>query len=108
MTVTNQNFIPEEIKSRINLVLLGTIQFRTFCLHVYHPKKVKIKIYLLTYGAEPFLRSFQLCSHSGMGETRMHIGYWWESWKEKDHLEDQDIGVWTILKQILERYDGMI
>jgi hypothetical protein len=28
----------------------------------------------------------------------MHIGYWWES---------QNIGEWTILKWILERYDGM-
>jgi hypothetical protein len=36
----------------------------------------------------------------------MHIGYWWESQKEKDHWEDQDVGVWTILKLILEM-DGM-
>jgi hypothetical protein len=38
----------------------------------------------------------------------MHIGYWWESQKERDHYEDQDVGGWTILKWILERYDGMI
>jgi hypothetical protein len=31
------------------------------------------------------------------------IGYWWESQKEKDHWEDQDVGGWTILKFILER-----
>jgi hypothetical protein len=37
----------------------------------------------------------------------MHIGYWWESQKERDHWEDQDVGGWTILKWILERYDGM-
>jgi hypothetical protein len=27
----------------------------------------------------------------------------WESQKERDHLEDQDVGKWTILKYILER-----
>jgi hypothetical protein len=37
----------------------------------------------------------------------MHIGYWWESEKERDHWEDQDAGGWTILKWILERQDGM-
>jgi hypothetical protein len=26
------------------------------------------------------------------------IGYWWESQKERDHWEDQDVGGWTILK----------
>jgi hypothetical protein len=38
----------------------------------------------------------------------MHIGYWWESQKEGDHLEDQDVYGWIILKWILERYDGMV
>jgi hypothetical protein len=33
----------------------------------------------------------------------MHIGYWWESQKESDQQEDQDVGRWTILKWILER-----
>jgi hypothetical protein len=38
------------------------------------------------------------------GERRgMHIIYWWESQKERDHWEDQDVGKWTILKWILER-----
>jgi hypothetical protein len=27
----------------------------------------------------------------------MHIGYWWESHKERDNWEDQDVGGWTIL-----------
>jgi hypothetical protein len=36
----------------------------------------------------------------------MHIGYWWESQKERDHWEDQDVGGWTILKWILEGWDG--
>jgi hypothetical protein len=38
----------------------------------------------------------------------MHIGYWWESQKERDHWEDQDVGGWTILKWILEREDRMV
>jgi hypothetical protein len=32
----------------------------------------------------------------------IHIGYWWESQKEIDHYEDQEVGGWTILKWILE------
>jgi hypothetical protein len=28
----------------------------------------------------------------------MRIGYWWESQKERDHWEDQDLGGWTLLK----------
>jgi hypothetical protein len=38
----------------------------------------------------------------------MHIGYWCESQKERDHWEDQDVGGWTILKWILERQDGIV
>jgi hypothetical protein len=37
----------------------------------------------------------------------MHIGYWWESHKERVHWEDQEAGGWTILNWILERWDGM-
>jgi hypothetical protein len=39
----------------------------------------------------------------------MHIGYWWESQKVRDHWEDQDIDGWTILKWILReiRWDGV-
>jgi hypothetical protein len=33
----------------------------------------------------------------------MHIGYWWESQKERDHYEDQGVGGRTLLQQILER-----
>jgi hypothetical protein len=36
-------------------------------------------------------------------EKGMHIGYWREYQKERDHWEDQDVGGWPILKRILER-----
>jgi hypothetical protein len=36
----------------------------------------------------------------------MHTGYSWESQKEIDHSEDQDVGGWAILKWILERERG--
>jgi hypothetical protein len=32
-----------------------------------------------------------------MGSRRMHIEFWWESQKERDHLEDLDIGERIIL-----------
>jgi hypothetical protein len=32
------------------------------------------------------------------GRRGMHIGYWWESQKEKDYCEEQDIGGSIILK----------
>jgi hypothetical protein len=38
----------------------------------------------------------------------MHIEYYWESQKESDHWEDQDVGGWTVSKWILERWDGMV
>jgi hypothetical protein len=38
----------------------------------------------------------------------MHILYWWESQKERDHQEDEDVGVWLILKPILERQDMVV
>jgi hypothetical protein len=43
-----------------------------------------------------------------MRRRGMHIGYWWEIQKERDHWEDQDIGGLTILECILEIYDGMV
>jgi hypothetical protein len=41
-----------------------------------------------------------------MGRRGMHIGYWCEIQMERDHWEDQDVGGWTVLKWILERYYG--
>jgi hypothetical protein len=42
------------------------------------------------------------CSTNGR-RRGMHIGYWWENQKERDHWEDQEVGGWTILSLILER-----
>jgi hypothetical protein len=38
----------------------------------------------------------------------IHTEIWWESQKERDHSEDQDVDGWIISKWILERYDGMV
>jgi hypothetical protein len=43
-----------------------------------------------------------------MGRRGLHIEYWWENQKKRDHWDDQDGGGWTILKWILERADGMV
>jgi hypothetical protein len=32
-----------------------------------------------------------------------HVGFCWESQKERDHYKDLDIGGWTILKYIFDR-----
>jgi hypothetical protein len=39
-----------------------------------------------------------------MGRRGMHIGYWWESQKERDHYEDQD-NIKNDLREI--GWDGM-
>jgi hypothetical protein len=39
------------------------------------------------------------------GVRGMHIGYWWEGQKERDHYEIHDVGGWIILKWILETQD---
>jgi hypothetical protein len=56
------------------------------------PKNIKIRIYKTIILHE--------CERRGI-----HIGYWWESQKERDHWEDQDVSGWTILKWI--GWDGM-
>jgi hypothetical protein len=43
-----------------------------------------------------------------MGRRGMHVGYWWESQKERHHQEDQDMVGLIILKGIVERYDGVV
>jgi hypothetical protein len=42
------------------------------------------------------------------GKKRIDIGYWQESQKERDHWEEQDVGVWAVLKWILESWDGTV
>jgi hypothetical protein len=37
------------------------------------------------------------------GRREMHIGYRWESLKERAYWEDQGVDEWTLL----ERWDGM-
>jgi hypothetical protein len=34
-----------------------------------------------------------------MGRIGMHIEYWWENRKERDHWEDHDVGDRTILNK---------
>jgi hypothetical protein len=43
-----------------------------------------------------------------MGEKGMHMGYWWESLKERDHYEDLGVRGRIILRWILERWDGVV
>jgi hypothetical protein len=38
----------------------------------------------------------------------VHIGYWWESQKERDHKEDQDVGGWMILRWIFQRWGDIL
>jgi hypothetical protein len=38
-----------------------------------------------------------------MGAKGIRVGYYWESQKERDHKEDQELGGWMILKWILGR-----
>jgi hypothetical protein len=37
------------------------------------------------------------CNTNEGEEEYIYIGYWWESQKEGDHWENQDVGGWTIL-----------
>jgi hypothetical protein len=47
-------------------------------------------------------RRMRLAGHvARMGRRGTHIGCWWESQREGDHWEDQDVGGWIILGWIL-------
>jgi hypothetical protein len=49
-------------------------------------------------------RSTRWAGHvARMWRTGIHVEYCWESQKERDHYEDQDVGGCIILKWILER-----
>jgi hypothetical protein len=53
-------------------------------------------------------KRMRLAGHvARMGRRGTRI-YWWESQRERDHQEDQDLGGWIILGRILERWDGMV
>jgi hypothetical protein len=43
-----------------------------------------------------------------MGEKRNAYRIFSGKSKERDHWEDQDVGGWSILKWILERYNGIL
>jgi hypothetical protein len=38
----------------------------------------------------------------------MYIGYWWETQKERDHQEDQDMWVNNIKTDFRERENGVV
>jgi hypothetical protein len=40
-----------------------------------------------------------------IGRRGIHIGYWWEIQKGRDHWEDQDVDGWTILKMDLREIE---
>jgi hypothetical protein len=42
------------------------------------------------------------------GRRGMFTGFWWESQKEKEHLEDLEAGGRIILNEILEKYNVMV
>jgi hypothetical protein len=57
---------------------------------------------LSVHALQDVLKQLEILSNSTRG---MHIGYWWESQKERDHYEDQDIGAWIILKYCLREME---
>jgi hypothetical protein len=50
------------------------------------------------------LRRMRWAGHvARIGRRGMHIGFWWESQKERDHQKDLAIGGRIILRWILDR-----
>jgi len=44
------------------------------------------------------------CAYGGVGGRReMHSGFWWGNLKERDHLEDLDIGGRIILTLVIKK-----
>jgi hypothetical protein len=43
-----------------------------------------------------------------MARRGTHIVYWWQSQREGNHWEDQDVGGWIILVWILKSWDGVM
>jgi hypothetical protein len=43
-------------------------------------------------------RKFYFINNQYGRRKGMHMGYCWESQKERDHWKDQGVGEWTILK----------
>jgi hypothetical protein len=55
------------------------------------------------------LRRMRWAGHvARWGRRGTLMDYWWESQRERDHYEDQDVGGWIILGWILERWDGVM
>jgi hypothetical protein len=57
------------------------------------------------------LRRLRWAGHvERMGGRRrsMHIGFWWKSQKERDHMEDADVGGRLILNWILEEQNVVV
>jgi hypothetical protein len=69
--------------------------------NLYHPILSKIYFNMSTHLQVKKDEMSGVCSTNG-GEEEALMGYWWESQKERDHWEDQDVGGWTISKWILE------
>jgi hypothetical protein len=40
-----------------------------------------------------------------MGRVQVHTGLWWGKLTERDHLEDQDVDEWIILRRIFTKRD---
>jgi hypothetical protein len=43
-----------------------------------------------------------------MKRRGMHIGYWWECQKKRDHWEDQDVGGWIDLTQNRDQWRALV
>jgi hypothetical protein len=42
-----------------------------------------------------------------IGRGKLHIGFWWENLRERDHLEDPGVDERIILRWIFWKWDGM-